>query len=80
MCYPVCRMMYIKYPLLPLRKIVHEVAAVSILFCYLNGPLQNVRDHISVYKMCRVHHEIKPSVFYLLQEAIKRGFTSVAAN
>ena len=54
MCYPVCGMVNITYPLLLNEKITHLVAVVGFLFHYVNGPLPYVRRHITVNKMCRV--------------------------
>ena len=50
-CYPVCRIVRIKEPLLLIGRITH-VAAAGFVSCNLNGPLPYVRRLITVNKMC----------------------------
>ena len=47
--YPVCGMVHIKEPLLP---VAHIVAAAGFLIRYLSGPWPYVPRHITVNKMC----------------------------
>ena len=55
MYYPVCGMMHIKEPLLLIGK--HSLCGSSRFpLSYLSGPLPYVWHHITVNKMCWVHH------------------------
>ena len=49
MCYPVCRMVHIKEPLLLIGK-SSPYRAAGFLFRYLNGPLPYVWCHITIIK------------------------------
>ena len=56
MSYPVCGMVYIKEPLLLIRKSSPCCGSgfpLSLsVFRYMGGPLQYVRRHITINKMC----------------------------